>query len=157
MALTIGSQILVSDISNALAGKQDTLGYVPVKSVNGTQADETGAVTIDSGSSPTYAYCTVKGTSNRAYTKVIEYNVAYGNNSYINHDDGEGSTSTEHFARINVPSGGTWACIQADNVKNNKIPALISGGSGVEIKFFEEYGSSNKQSYTSSVCFVKLA
>lgn len=46
MALSQSSKILVSDINSALAGKQDALGYTPVKSVNGTSADSSGNVTV---------------------------------------------------------------------------------------------------------------
>lgn len=49
MALSTGSKILVNDISTALAGKQDALGYTPVKSVNGTLADSAGNVSISTG------------------------------------------------------------------------------------------------------------
>lgn len=55
MALSQSSKILVSDINSALAGKQDALGYTPVKSVNGTSADSSGNVTISATPS------TVKG------------------------------------------------------------------------------------------------
>ena len=46
MALSQNSNILASDVVNALAGKQDVLGYTPVKSVNGTSADAAGNVAI---------------------------------------------------------------------------------------------------------------
>ena len=49
MALSTGSKILVNDISTALAGKQNALGYTPVKSVNGTLADSAGNVSISTG------------------------------------------------------------------------------------------------------------
>ena len=49
MALSKNSKILVSDISTALSGKQDALGYIPVKSVNGVTANSSGAVTISTG------------------------------------------------------------------------------------------------------------
>lgn len=56
MALSKNSTILVSDISTALSGKQDALGYVPVKSVNGVSANSSGAVTISTGGRNCYGY-----------------------------------------------------------------------------------------------------
>lgn len=46
MALSQSSKILVSDINSALAGKQDALGYTPVKTVNNVSPNSAGNVTI---------------------------------------------------------------------------------------------------------------
>lgn len=49
MAISAKSKILASDINTALSGKQDALGYIPVKSVNGVAADAAGNVSdVDS-------------------------------------------------------------------------------------------------------------
>ena len=61
MALSQNSKILVSDITSALAGKQDALGFAPVKSVNGSTPDTNGNVTISA--TPT----TVKGVLGSAW------------------------------------------------------------------------------------------
>lgn len=61
MALSQSSKILVSDINSALDGKQDALGYTPVKSVNGTSADSSGNVTVSATPS------TVKGVLGSAW------------------------------------------------------------------------------------------
>ena len=61
MALSQNSKILVSDITSALAGKQDALGFAPVKSVNGSTPDTNGNVTISA--TPT----TVKGVIGSAW------------------------------------------------------------------------------------------
>ena len=61
MALSQNSKILVSDITSALAGKQDVLGFAPVKSVNGNTPDTNGNVTISA--TPT----TVKGVLGSAW------------------------------------------------------------------------------------------
>lgn len=61
MALSQKSKILVSDITSALAGKQNALGFAPVKSVNGNTPDTNGNVTISA--TPT----TVKGVLGSAW------------------------------------------------------------------------------------------
>lgn len=47
MAISAKSKILASDINTALSGKQDALGYTPVKSVNGVSADAEGNVALN--------------------------------------------------------------------------------------------------------------
>ena len=61
MAFSQNSKILVSDITSALAGKQDALGFAPVKSVNDKTPDTNGNVTIST--TPT----TVKGVLGSAW------------------------------------------------------------------------------------------
>ena len=126
MALSIGSQILVSDISNALAGKQDALGYVPVKSVNGTQADESGAVTITIGGGE---------------TAIAVSNVAVGDRRGRNYQN-----CSESGNNIKLPSGGTWLYF-TNNFKTNSggnIGRVAGGGivtvyqydSGVDAEYY---------------------
>ena len=100
MALTQNSTILISDISSALSEKQDKLAYVPVKSVNGTQADENGAVTISIvGSSEAvsgmamYFKTNNKGAGN-AFGGMVA--VETKQNEFVGID------------RVSLPSGGTW-------------------------------------------------
>lgn len=93
MALSQSSKILVSDINTALAGKQDALGYTPVKSVNGTQADSSGNVAI-SVSAPVTSVNGMTGavTISSVSSATTCPNVFMGNSGYL-------------------PSGGTWKCL----------------------------------------------
>lgn len=54
MAISAKSKILASDINTALSGKQDALGYTPVKSVNGVTVDAEGNVNAVSSMIPDY-------------------------------------------------------------------------------------------------------
>ena len=73
MAISAKSKILASDINTALSGKQDALGYIPVKSVNGVSANSEGNVSLSGGSSAV-AYITSKGGSNTKWYRVYSDN-----------------------------------------------------------------------------------
>lgn len=62
MAISAKSKILASDINTALSSKQDALGYTPVKSVNGVNADAAGNVAISVPATPK-AYVTATYSS----------------------------------------------------------------------------------------------
>ena len=47
MSIEQNIKIIASDVTTILDNKQDKLSYTPVKSVNGTAADEAGNVTIN--------------------------------------------------------------------------------------------------------------
>lgn len=119
MALSQSSKILVSDINSALAGKQDALGYTPVKSVNGTSADSSGNVTVNATPS------TVKGVLGSAWAANgtsmtlpsggtwFVWNVAdvtLSNSSYnggygYNYGVGSGSATSSNYSSV----AGTYA------------------------------------------------
>lgn len=115
MALSQNSKILVSDITSALAGKQDALGFAPVKSVNGNTPDTNGNVTISA--TPT----TVKGVLGSAWaangTSIalpsggtwFVFNTASqeGNNSYTYGVSSSSSISSSFVPFGNTYSGGT--------------------------------------------------
>lgn len=135
MALSIGSQILVSDISNALAGKQDALGYVPVKSVNGTQADETGAVTITIGGGE---------------TAIAVSNVAVGDRRGRNYQN-----CSESGDNIKLPSGGTWLYFTNDFRKNNVGSIGRVAGGGIVTVY--QYDSSVDAEYYGRMIAIRIA
>lgn len=122
MALSQSSKILVSDINTALSGKQDALGYIPVKSVNGTSADSSGNVTISATPS------TVKGILGSAWAANgtsmtlpsggtwfvwnvwgLDKDTSGGSDTAYQHGTGTGSgNSSTGFAQVGTTySGGT--------------------------------------------------
>lgn len=130
MALSQNSTILISDISTALSGKQDALGYVPIKSVNGTTADSsgnvaisvsapvtsvngmTGAVTISSVSSATTATkATTMPNVNVSITKASKFTLPSGGTWAYLYDGYAGSNLTYHG--MGVKSGGTTITVNS--------------------------------------------
>ena len=112
MALTQNSKILVSDINTALSGKQDALGYTPVKTVNGVGVDSNANVSISYVDSCNYA--------NSAGSVGIAYALS-------GVQLGEYDSSTGGFSLVN---GGTWAWI-ANNPNSRPRLGVNSGGSWV--------------------------
>lgn len=116
MALSQSSKILVSDINTALAGKQNILGYTPVKSVNGTQADSSGNVAI-SISAPVTSVNGMTGavtissvnTATTATKTTTCPNVIVGS------------------LKITLPSGGTWKYIAAAGNNSSKQGSSAGG------------------------------
>ena len=144
MALSTGSKILVNDISTALAGKQNVLGYTPVKSVNGTLADSAGNVSI-SVSAPVTSVNGMTGavTINVAGTKVNNAvtadkatttpNVAFAwQNSYSNVACSGGSASGSNWI---LPSGGTWRYLRINgDTTDINTGGTASGNSNIALK-----------------------
>lgn len=92
MALSQASKILVSDINSALAGKQDTLGYTPVKTVNNVSPNSAGNVTIST--TPT----TVKGVLGSAWAaNSNSMTLPSGGTWFVWNVYNEHSTSSSHF------------------------------------------------------------
>lgn len=128
MALSTGSKILVNDISTALAGKQDTLGYTPVKSVNGTLADSAGNVSVSATTESfgnAVAYCKSNVNGN---TETYRLTVSSGGSSNI-------SGWTCKYYRVTLPAGGTWIIDKGsgiwigDSVLPPASGTFLSGGS----------------------------
>lgn len=69
MAISAKSKILASDINTALSGKQDVLGYIPVKSVNGVAADAAGNVAISVPATPKAYVTTTYVSETQGYRK----------------------------------------------------------------------------------------
>ena len=89
MAISAKSKILASDINTALSGKQDALGYIPVKSVNGVTVDDEGNVDIAQTVMPDYSAGVTLNKPNttlQTYTApangVIVYDIMGFNNAY---------------------------------------------------------------------------
>ena len=114
MALTQNSKILVSDINTALSGKQNALGYTPVKTVNGVGVDSNANVSISYVDSCNYANSA--GSVGIAYALSGVHLTEY-------------SSSTGGFS---LPGGGTWAWISNNNNSNPAI-GVHAGGSWISL------------------------
>lgn len=65
MAISKESIMLASDITTVLSNKQDKLNFTPIKSINGTSADSTGNININTISTmPNYSAKIDLGTTN---------------------------------------------------------------------------------------------
>ena len=117
MALSTGSKILVNDISTALAGKQDKLGYTPVKSVNGTVANSAGNVSI-SVSAPVTSVNGMTGD-----VTISSVSTAASATAMPNFTGGKGNTK--------LPIGGMWKVIQVSFGSSELYFSNLSGGSTV--------------------------
>ena len=93
MSLTQNSKITASDITNALAEKQDALGYTPVKSVNGTNADSSGNVTISTGGLTTSSNITVTASTQGNISPSLSFS------------NGSDSLGTLNVNSLNVKTG----------------------------------------------------
>ena len=141
MALSQNSTILVSDISTALASKQDALGYTPVKSVNGTSADSSGNVSISVSAPVTSVNGMTGAVTISSVNKATAVTAAHG------------KYTTSSTGTITLPSGGTWTYVI--NLASNS--SFTSTGA---IKFGSASGGStisNSASYYAAYFAVRSA
>lgn len=122
MALSQSSKILVSDINSALDGKQDALGYTPVKTVNNVSPNSAGNVTISTTPS------TVKGVLGSAWAaNSTSMTLPSGGTWFVWNSWGNPSSSSNSYYGVTTSTSTNSTAY--NQVKNTAI--TCSGGSTI--------------------------